>query len=175
MTVTPLYNFFPFEAWGPELNDVLRQIDDSLRYLLENSAVGGTLPAIALDDLSDVNAGLPADNDYLRWDQATSRWINEAVAPGPVNVLDDLTDVTISGVEAEQRLKYNGAQWVNVGPVDLTFSYTGDQLTGVDGAGINIDFTYNGDGSLNTIDNQTKILTAGYSSGRLATLTVSNS
>jgi len=33
-----------------------------------------------LDDLTDVNAPAPADNDTLTWDDATGRWIPEAAA-----------------------------------------------------------------------------------------------
>ena len=36
----------------------------------------------ALDDIGDVNAPAPADNESLTWDAATSKWIPEAVTPG---------------------------------------------------------------------------------------------
>jgi len=36
----------------------------------------------ALDDLSDVVAGSPADGDLLTWDAGTSKWINSSVIDG---------------------------------------------------------------------------------------------
>lgn len=37
---------------------------------------------IDLNDLADVNAGSPSDNDALTWDAATSKWIPEAAVGG---------------------------------------------------------------------------------------------
>ena len=39
-------------------------------------------PSLALNDLSDVNAPTPSDNDTLTWDDATEKWIPEAAGGG---------------------------------------------------------------------------------------------
>lgn len=44
----------------------------------------------ALNNLSDVNAGAPSDNQVLAWDTATSRWIAENVSALPVGDADTL-------------------------------------------------------------------------------------
>lgn len=47
--------------------------------------------ASALDDLTDVDAPSPSDNDVLTWDEATSSWV--AAAP-PAGGIVDAADVT---------------------------------------------------------------------------------
>lgn len=47
-----------------------------------NGYVRVDLSAVNLNDLGDVNAPAPADNDALTWDVATGRWIPEAALPG---------------------------------------------------------------------------------------------
>jgi hypothetical protein len=54
---------------------VLSSTDAGVRSWI---AAGG---ALALDDLTDVNAPTPTDQHVLTWDNATSRWISQA-APG---------------------------------------------------------------------------------------------
>jgi hypothetical protein len=44
-------------------------------------SAGGAISA--LDDIGDVNAPAPADNDALTWDAASAKWIPEAASPGP--------------------------------------------------------------------------------------------
>ena len=48
--------------------------------------------AHALDDISDVNAAAPNNNDVLTWDSTPGEWVAAAPAGGS-NALDDLTDV----------------------------------------------------------------------------------
>jgi len=175
VSFNPLYNWVPLPDSDPSLNDAMRQIDDSLRFLLETSGSTPGPVATELNDLNDTEVPSPNDNDLLSWDQATAKWINIPAPNVIVDELNDLNDVTITSPEKEQILKYTGAQWVNLGPVDLTFGYTTGKLTAIDGSDINIDLAYNPDGTLDTIDNQTKILTAGYTSGQLSSLTVTNS
>jgi hypothetical protein len=65
----------------------------------------------ALDDLSDVNAGAPNDNDVLSWDTASGKWI--AVVPsGGGGAFLDLTDVTEADYSghANQFVKVNAAE-----------------------------------------------------------------
>ena len=61
----------------------------------------------------------------------------------------------------------------NPDPVTLDFSYSSGQLTNITGSGVDIDFTYNMDGTVNTIDNQTDVLTMVYTSGLLTRIVVS--
>ena len=58
-----------------------------------------------LDGLSDVTITSAADNQYLRYDNGTSQWINETVT-GVTN-LNDLSDVSASGPTNGQLLQYN--------------------------------------------------------------------
>lgn len=44
------------------------------------AGVTTSLTSLALDDLTDVNAGTPSNNDALTWDTATSKWIPEAIS-----------------------------------------------------------------------------------------------
>ena len=173
MSFNPLYAFFPIPDVLPELNEALRQIDDSLRFLEENGVGGGGGGATDLDGLTDVTIAAPSNLQGLIYNSGSGQWENASIAGPVLTVLDDLADVSITAVESQQTLRYNGAEWVNVGPVDLAFTYNvSDQLTDIVGAGIDVDFTYNLDGTLNTVDNQTKVLTFGYSSGLLSSITV---
>lgn len=43
------------------------------------SSGGGGGGASALNDLTDVNAGSPTDNQALSWDSSTSKWIPQTV------------------------------------------------------------------------------------------------
>ena len=43
---------------------------------------GGGGGALALDDLTDVNAPAPDDNDVLTWDDGAGEWISAAPAGG---------------------------------------------------------------------------------------------
>lgn len=171
----PIYSFFPLPDQPPEINDVMRQIDDSLRFLYDNSGASPGGVTTELGDLSDVDLTGLQDDDFLQYDLASDTWQRSAIAPG--GDLNGLSDVTITTPRNLQRLQYNGAQWVNLGPVDLAFSYNPNgSLAGIDGSNVNVDFAYNADGSVNTIDNQVDILTFGYNpDGSLDALTVSPS
>ncbi len=78
---------------------------------------GSGAGASNLDDLLDVNAPAPTDNQALTWDTATSRWIAETLAGG-VTAINDLSDVTITTVADNQILRYDsgGAIWQNETP-----------------------------------------------------------
>ena len=57
---------------------------------------GGGGGASAINDLTDVSAAAPADNDTLCYNSATSQWESEPKATGGASVLDDLTDVDVT-------------------------------------------------------------------------------
>lgn len=172
----PLYNFLAIQDAPPELNEGLRQIADSLVFLRDNSTGGGGPVVGNLDDLQDVTITNPQTGQVLTYNG--TQWVNQSGSGALPSVLDDLGDVTITAPRAQQTLRYNGAQWVNVGPVDLTFAYdVDDRLEGITGAGTNIDFAYNSEGQLATVDNQTDVLTFGYDpvTGQLIGISVSPS
>lgn len=51
-----------------------------------------------LDNLTDVTAPTPTDNDALTWDAATGKWIPEAVAGGAGTPAVSVTDETTFGI-----------------------------------------------------------------------------
>jgi len=63
-----------------------------------------------LDDLTDVNAGTPADGQFLQYVSASSAWVAADVPT--INTLDDIGDVSVSSASAGQFLKYDGADWI---------------------------------------------------------------
>lgn len=66
-----------------------------------------------LNDLSDVNITSLADNEILKYDAGTSKWVNEADAGGGASELNDLSDVTITAAATNEILLYNGSAWVD--------------------------------------------------------------
>jgi hypothetical protein len=71
---------------------------------------------VNLNKLSDVTITQPLlDNQILIYDTTTSQWENGAAGDVTVLDLEDLTDVTITGVTNGQVLKYDTAtsKWVN--------------------------------------------------------------
>jgi len=57
---------------------------------------GGGGGASALNDLTDVNAGSPSDNQALSWDSATSRWIPQTVVTDDSRTTASATTGSIS-------------------------------------------------------------------------------
>lgn len=85
--------------------------------LYVDNTVSTAVANVALNDLTNVTAPTPADNDLLQYDTSTSKWINV-----PSSILDknlnDLTDVVITGpVSTGSRLEYDSVNWINV-PAD---------------------------------------------------------
>jgi len=64
---------------------------------------------INLNDLGDVNAGSPSDNDVLTWDDGTSKWIAESIS--------GLSDIYVneSGDTMTGDLNMNGNRLTDVG------------------------------------------------------------
>ena len=70
--------------------------------------------SVALDDLTDVNAPSPSNNDFLIYDGVHNEWINSSVNI-PSNI-DDLADVNAPSPSTNDILKYNGTEWINSAP-----------------------------------------------------------
>lgn len=70
--------------------------------------------AIELNQLNDVTLTSPANDQILKFNNATKQWINAAVpAGGGATNLDGLTDVVITTPASTQILQFNGTNWVN--------------------------------------------------------------
>ena len=85
---------------------------------------GGGGGATTLDGLTDVViTGTPTNGQVLKYDTATSKWINDTDATGGgATNLDGLTDVVINSgtLAASQVLKFDGSNWVNATDSGLT-------------------------------------------------------
>jgi microcystin-dependent protein len=63
---------------------------------------------IVLDDLSDVETGVPAEGQVLTYDAVTGHWESRQLPP-QANELDDLTDVAVPAPANNDVLRYNSA------------------------------------------------------------------
>jgi len=90
---------------------VLSSTDGGVRSWI---APGG---ALALDDLTDVNASVPNAGDTIVWDVVTSKWIADAPGVGAL-ALDDLSDVDAAAPDDEDVLSWDAgaSAWVPVAP-----------------------------------------------------------
>ena len=89
--------------------------NDNTTKIATTEFVQTELSAMILDDLSDVViTGTPSNNQVLKYDTGTSKWIN-GTSSGSVASLDDLSDVSIDAgaLVAGQILRYNGAVFLN--------------------------------------------------------------
>jgi hypothetical protein len=99
-------------------------IDDDGNFILELD--GGTTPgtgATELDELDDVTIVAPVDNDILGYNFATSQWtaqsaaelnlatLDDLVGIGGAEYLNDLLDVTITGLQTYDILYNTGSGW----------------------------------------------------------------
>ena len=75
------------------------------------------IPAIPdeLTKLLDTSITSPAEGDVLKYDSASSKWVNGQGGSGGASALDDLTDVDITTPTDGQTLVYDGtnSKWVN--------------------------------------------------------------
>lgn len=73
-----------------------------------------------LDDINDVVITTPADNQFLRYDSATSKWINETVVTSLA--IDDLTSVTGTRIVTAPNYDIGVTTSTNPGTLNLDFS-----------------------------------------------------
>lgn len=98
-------------------------LNDQWKYV----ALGGHEIVNNLNDLLDVDAENPSDNDSLTWDTATSKWIPEAVSGGTTDlhsymVIDTTGDQSITGTTATCNLDSEEIS-------DTNYSLTNDEIT----------------------------------------------
>jgi hypothetical protein len=67
-----------------------------------------------LDDLTDVDAGSPSNDQVLKWDGTNSKWVPGTSSSGGATEIDDLTDVDTSTTApgTNNNLKWDGTNWV---------------------------------------------------------------
>ena len=129
-TVTTLIEFTTVASGSQLLTSPIgMQAGDEIRvnvnrtgptFLFSFAISTSSTPALALDGLSDVNAGTPNTSDVLQWNG--SSWV--AAAGGTSTggtTFAALTDSNISGVQTGQFIKWDGTDWINftVGSDDI--------------------------------------------------------
>jgi len=90
--------------------------NDSSTKVATTEYVQNELSAMLLNDLSDVViTGTPSNNQVLKYDTGTSKWVN-GTSSASVSNLDDIGDVATGGAVDGDILKYDGSHWVNKKP-----------------------------------------------------------
>jgi hypothetical protein len=90
--------------------------DDHTQYL--NSARHDVLDhstamsSVVLDDIGDIQAATPSDDQVLTWDSTLSKWIAQTFS-ATVAGLDNVGDVNAPSPSSGDYLKWNGTAWVN--------------------------------------------------------------
>jgi hypothetical protein len=129
------------------------------------------MSSVILDDISDIQAATPSDDQVLTWDSTLSKWtpqtfsatvagldnVGDVNAPSPssgdylkwngsawVNdaiSLDELSDTTVPSPSSGDYLKWNGSAWVN-DSIDLGTDTVGNYLSDVTaGTGVSVTHT----------------------------------
>ena len=85
--------------------------DGSTYYDIATETYAASLTPATLDAIGDVTITSATNGQFLKWNSATSTWVNDNVPV--INNIDDITGVTITSPAADQLLQYNGSAWVN--------------------------------------------------------------
>jgi hypothetical protein len=97
-------------------NATTQNQNDNSTKVATTAYVQTELSAMILNDLSDVViTSPPSNNQVLKYDTGTSKWINGS-ATATVSNLDDIGDVAVTDAIDGDILKYDGSQWVNKKP-----------------------------------------------------------
>lgn len=86
--------------------------DDVANTLTIDSAGSGSVTNLA--DLANVG-GTPTDGQSLTWNASSSRWEPQTIGTGGsgATTMEELGDVTLTGLATDEFLQYNGTDWVN--------------------------------------------------------------
>lgn len=85
--------------------------DGSTYYDIATETYAASLTPATLDAIGDVTITSATNGQFLKWNSATSTWVNDNVPL--INNIDDITGVTITSAANGQLLQYNGSAWVN--------------------------------------------------------------
>jgi hypothetical protein len=70
------------------------------------------LTSLALNQLTNVNAATPSNDQVLAYDTSSSKWINKNFS-ATVALLDSIGDVTAPSPATGEFLKWDGTAWIN--------------------------------------------------------------
>jgi hypothetical protein len=149
-------------------DDHTQYLTDARHNALDHSTA---MSSVILDDISDIQAATPSDDQVLTWDSTLSKWtpqtfsatvasldnVGDVNAPSPssgdylkwngsawVNdaiSLDELSDTTVPSPSSGDYLKWNGSAWVN-DSIDLGTDTVGNYLSDVTaGTGVSVTHT----------------------------------
>lgn len=129
------------------------QDDDHLQYLNtsrhDSHDHSSAMSTVALDDISDIQAATPTNDQVLTWDNSISKWIAKTFS-ATVTSLDSVGDVTAPTPSNGDFLKWNGTAWVN-DSIDLGTDTAGNYMSNISaGTGIDVSHTQ-GEGSTATV------------------------
>jgi hypothetical protein len=107
------------------------------------------MSSVILDNISDVEAATPSDDQVLTWDSATSKWTAQTFS-ATVAGLDNVGDVTAPSPSSGDYLKWNGSAWIN-DPINLGTDTVGNYMSDITaGTGVSVTHTP-GEGSSGSI------------------------
>ena len=88
----------------------------------------GFITSASVDSLTDTNITNVSDGQILKYDSASSKWVNGTGGGGGSSTLADLTDTNISTPTASQPLTYDAtnSKWINGGVIPIANGGTGN-------------------------------------------------
>ena len=113
-----------------EANDVANT--DILTSLETDTKISATISNTGINTLSDISIANVVADQVLQYNANTGNWENETLIV--VSSVDGLTDTSLSSVQQDDYLKYDGSNWIN-SALDLssyaTTTYVDDQVANV--------------------------------------------
>lgn len=127
-------------------DDHTQYLNDTRHDALDHSTA---MSSVILDNISDVEAATPSDDQVLTWDSATSKWTAQTFS-ATVAGLDNIGDVTAPSPSSGDYLKWNGSAWIN-DPINLGTDTVGNYMSDITaGTGVSVTHTP-GEGSSGSI------------------------